>query len=189
VKNYLVKDLMVPLSEYATVPEGSTLFEAVLALEKAQEEYDHTKYKHRAVLILDKEKRVIGKLSHIDVLRALEPEIDRKSEIKNLIRYGFSHEFVGHLRMQQRMEAAPLADLCQKAVQLKVEDFMHTAAESDFIDHKATLDLAIHRLVLGNHLSLLATKDNNVIGILRLADVFAFVYHSMKECSIQGAEV
>ena len=57
MKNFLVKDLMVPLSEYATVPEGSTLFEAVLALEKAQEEYDRTKYRHRAVLILDKKKQ------------------------------------------------------------------------------------------------------------------------------------
>ena len=56
MKNYLVKDLMVPLSEYATVPMGSTLFEAVLALEKAQEEFDHTKYKHRGVLILDPKK-------------------------------------------------------------------------------------------------------------------------------------
>ena len=47
---YIVKDLMVPISEYATVAKGSTLFEAVLALEKAQEEYDHSKYHHRAVL-------------------------------------------------------------------------------------------------------------------------------------------
>ena len=59
MKNYLVKGLMVPLSEYATVPMGSTLFEAVLALEKAQEEFDHTKYKHRGVLILDSKKRVV----------------------------------------------------------------------------------------------------------------------------------
>jgi len=43
---------MAPLSEYATVPMGSTLFETVLALEKAQEEFDHTKYKHRGVLIM-----------------------------------------------------------------------------------------------------------------------------------------
>lgn len=41
---YRVKELMVPLSEYATVPVGSTLFDAVLALEKAQEEFDRTKY-------------------------------------------------------------------------------------------------------------------------------------------------
>lgn len=72
MSDYLVKELMVPLSEYATVPEGSTLFDAVLALEKAQEEFDHTKYRHRDVLILDKDKRVIGKLGQMDVLRALE---------------------------------------------------------------------------------------------------------------------
>ena len=51
MKQYAVKDLMVPISEYATVPEGSTVLEAVIALEKAQEDFDHTRYKHRAVLI------------------------------------------------------------------------------------------------------------------------------------------
>jgi CBS domain-containing protein len=175
---------MVPLSEYATVPVGSTLFEAVLALEKAQEEFDHTKYKHRAVLILDSENRVIGKLSHMDVLQALEPKLDEASEIKELSQFGFSYKFVSNLRMRQRLEAAPLTDLCQKAVELKVEDFMHTAAEGEYIDNEATLDLAIHRLVLGNHLSLLVTQEKNVIGILRLADVFAAIFHAMKECSI-----
>lgn len=35
VKTIIVKDLMVPLEEYATVHEGATLYEAVLALEKA----------------------------------------------------------------------------------------------------------------------------------------------------------
>jgi hypothetical protein len=39
MKNFRVKDLMVPLSEYATVDEDATLYEAVVALEKAQEEY------------------------------------------------------------------------------------------------------------------------------------------------------
>jgi hypothetical protein len=39
MKQYRVKDLMVPISGYATVAVGSTLSEAVVALEKAQEEY------------------------------------------------------------------------------------------------------------------------------------------------------
>ena len=184
MKNFLVKDLMVPLSEYATVPEGSTLFEAVLALEKAQEEYDRTKYRHRAVLILDKKNSVIGKLGHLDVLRALEPEQEETKEIEDLDQFEFSAQFVSSLRMKQRLNAAPLADLCKKAVELKVEDFMQTAAEGELIDSEATLDLAIHQLVFGNHLSLLVTRNKKVIGILRLADVFAAVYHSMKECSI-----
>jgi hypothetical protein len=175
---------MVPLSEYATVPEGSSLFEAVQALEKAQEEYDHTKYRHRAVLILDKKNSVIGKLGHLDVLRALEPEQEEAKEIEDLDQFEFSAKFVSSLRMQQRLNAAPLTDLCRKAVELKVEDFMHTAAEGELIDSEETLDLAIHQLVFGNHLSLLVTRNNKIIGILRLADVFAAVYHSMKECSI-----
>lgn len=180
MKNYSVKDLMVPLSEYATVPVGSTLFEAVLALEKAQEEFDHTKYRHRAVLILDKNNRVIGKLSHMDALRALEPKVDPSNEIKDLIQFGFSHRFVADLRRQERLKGAPLSDLYHKATQLKVEDFMRATAEDELIDHEASLDIAIHQLVLGKHLSLLVTRKEKVVGILRVADVFAAVFHTMK---------
>lgn len=185
MKTYRVKDLMVPLSEYATVPVGSTLFEAMLALEKAQEEFDHTKYKHRGILILDQEQRVIGKLSHLHALSALEPKQDDGHGIQELDRFGFSPKFIRHLRKNKRREAAPLEDLCRKAVELKVEDFMHIAAEDELIDHDATLDLAIHQLVQEKLLSLLVTRDGHTIGILRLADVFAAVYHNMTECSLE----
>ena len=54
MKTNKIEDLMVPLSEYATVIVGATLFEAILALEKAQGDFDQTKYRHRAILVLDK---------------------------------------------------------------------------------------------------------------------------------------
>jgi hypothetical protein len=185
VKTYRVKDLMVPLSEYATVPVGSTLFEAMLALEKAQEEFDHTKYKHRGILILDAEERVIGKLSHLHALSALEPREEAGNDIQELGQFGFSPKFIRELRKSKRRQAAPLEDLCRKAVELKVEDFMHIAAEDEFIDHEATLDLAVHQIVQEKLLSLLVTRDGRTIGILRLADVFAAVYHHMTECTLE----
>jgi CBS domain containing-hemolysin-like protein len=52
VKAKLVKDLMVPLSEYATVSEDATLSDAVAALKQSQADYDRTKYRHRAILVL-----------------------------------------------------------------------------------------------------------------------------------------
>jgi len=61
---------------------------------------------------------------------------------------------------------------------------MHAMAEDEFIDHAATLDMAIHQLVQEKLLSLMVTRDDNTIGILRLADVFAAVYHAMKECTL-----
>jgi CBS domain-containing protein len=184
VSDYRVEELMVPLSEYATVPKGSTLFDAVLALEKAQEEFDHTKYKHRGVLILDKDKRVIGKLGQLDVLRALEPKDEDPGEINELSQFGFSSNFVHKLRKQRRMKAKPLKDLCSKASKLRVEDFMQTPTEGEIIEQEASLEMAVMQLVTGRHISLLVTRDKEIIGVLRLTDAFAAVYHTMKECEI-----
>ena len=184
MSEYRVKELMVPMSEYATVPVGSTLFDAVLALEKAQEEFDRTKYKHRGILILDKDKRVIGKLGQSDVLRALEPKDENPGEINELSQFGFSSNFVHKLRKQRKLNAAPLKNLCSKASRLKVEDFMQTPSEGEFIEAEAYLDMAVMQLVTGHHISLLVTRNKELIGILRMTDVFAAVYHTMKECEI-----
>jgi len=184
VSDYLVKELMVPLSEYATVPEGSTLFDAVLALEKAQEEFDHTKYKHRGVLILDKDKRVIGKLGQLDVLRALEPKDEDPGEVNELSQFGFSSKFIHKQRTHRRMKATPLKDLCSKASKLRVEDFMQAPSEGEFIEQEASLEMAIMQLVMGRHISLLVTRNKEILGVLRMTDAFAAVFHTMKECEI-----
>ena len=182
MSTYFVRELMVPLSEYATVPAGSTLFDAVLALEKAQEEFDQTKYRHRAVLILDADEQVVGKLSQTDVLVALEPQYEDLDATGELLRYGFSTSFVRDMRKQRRLRAKPLKDICGKATKLKVEDFMQAPSEGEFIDEDASLEIAILQLVMGQHFSLLVTRDKKITGILRLTDVFGAVYHIMKAC-------
>lgn len=182
---FTVKDLMVPLSEYATVPEGSTLFEAVMALERAQEEFDHTKYRHRGILILNKERRVVGKISQVDVLRALESEDRELKEVKELDQFGFSPKFLRNLYKKRRLQGVHLNDMCSSAVRVKVEDCMQTIQEGEYIDQDASLDAAIHHLILENHLSLLVTDHRKeIVGVLRLSDVFAAVFHAMKECEV-----
>ena len=65
-----VKDLMVPIEEYATVSQDATLFEAVQALERAQEKLNRTQclYLHRAILVFDQNKKIIGKISQLDIM-------------------------------------------------------------------------------------------------------------------------
>jgi len=179
---------MVPISEYATVPEGSTLFEAILALEKAQDEFDQKKYHHRAILILDKKGRVIGKLSQLGVLRALEPKDEDVEGIDELGKFGFSQELVQGLRKERRLQGVPLKDLYVRTARLKVEDFMQAPTEGEYVEQDASLDIAVHQLVLGNHLALLVTKAREIVGILRLTDVFGAVLRDMKECMGTRAE-
>jgi CBS domain-containing protein len=184
VKSYLVKDLMVPLSEYATVTENASLYEAVLALEKAQESFEdrHTRYSHRAILILDEGGNVIGKLSQLDVLRALEPKYQKMIQGEGLHRYGFAKEFEQSILEKFGLFASPMEDICRKAGEKNVKEFMYNPTAGEYVSEDATLGLAIHQLIIGHHQSLLVTRGKKIVGILRLTDVFAAVFHKMKEC-------
>ena len=182
--SYTIKDLMVPLSEYATVSEDATLYEAVLALEEAQENFEdkHTRYRHRAILMLDKKGSVVGKLSQLDVLKALEPKYQEKVEGKESHRLGISKSFMKSVFEDYKLFASPLDDICRKAGEQPVRKFMHTPGEGEYVAEDASLEVAIHQLIMGHNQSLLVTRKKKIVGILRLTDVFAAVFHKMKEC-------
>lgn len=182
MKTYKIEDLMVPLSEYATVTVGATLFDAITALEKAQGEFDKTKYRHRAVLVLDKNSDVIGKISQHTALKALEPQYLKMAASSSAAHYGFSVTFLKDLQDQYSLLDGALENICKKAARTKVEDFMSKLTEGEFIDSNASLDKAIHMLVMGHYQSLMVKKANRVVGVLRLTDVFAAVFHVMKSC-------
>ena len=76
MKTIKVADLMVPLSEYATVPDDASLYDAVMALEKSQEKYTykHSEYRHRAILVFGPKSKVIGKISQSMCCGRLEPK-------------------------------------------------------------------------------------------------------------------
>lgn len=184
MKDYRVEDIMVPIEEYATVSQDATLYEAVMALEKAQEDFNRNRYAHRAVVILDDQKNLVGKLSQLDVLRALEPKYSEMQTQAGLARYGFTKKFIQSMMEQYRLWDRPLTDICLKAADVKVADIMTTPSEGEIIEEDASLGQAIHLLVMGQHQSLLVLRKKEIVGILRLTDVFAAIFHSMKECKL-----
>jgi len=186
VKSYTIKDLMVPLSEYATVTEEATLYEAVLSLEAVQEKFEdkHTRYRHRAILMLDKAGNVVGKLSQLDVLKALEPKYQDMIQGQGSHRFGFTKKFMQSMLEDYSLFANPLDDICRKAGEQPVKKFMHTPTEGEYVSEDTSLEVAIHQLIMGHHQSLLVTRKEKIVGILRLTDVFAAVFHRMKACFV-----
>lgn len=179
----IVKDYMVPLAEYATVSEEATLFEAVLALEEAQKKFITNRYQHRGILVYDANQKIIGKISQHDVLSALEPQY-KKMGMTSLTRFGMNRDFLRTMYEQFDILHQPLDDICRKASRLKVKNFMSKPAEGDYINDDASLNEAIHQLVMMHLQSLLVTHDDEIVGILRLTDVFAEVCESMKKCEM-----
>jgi CBS domain-containing protein len=184
MKSISVKQLMIPLAEYATVSEDATLYEAVVALEEAQKRFDSERDRHRAILVLGKDNQVVGKLSQWDILKGLEPKYDQIGQRKDTSRYGFSPEFLRSMMDSYGLWRKPLEDLCRKGAETKVGTLMHTLEEGEYVAEDAPLDEAIHLLVMGHHQSLLVRSGDKIVGILRLSDVFREICRMIKTCRI-----
>ncbi len=173
-----VKDLMVPLDEYAVVPEEATLLEAVIALEEAQKRLPDGRAPHRAVLVTDKNKRIVGKVGQLAFLKALEPKYNVLGDLEMLARAGVQAEFISSMMENYQFFQDNLTDLCWRGRNIRVRDVMRPVAEH--IDENASLREAIHQIIMLQTLSILVTRGSDVIGLLRLSDLYEEVAMQMK---------
>jgi len=185
MKEKKVKEVMIALSDYATVSENDTLAVAIKTLKKAREDskYGH---KHRAVLVFDKKQQIVGKVSIRCILQSLEPKYcqlehqDAKGSL-GAARFGFSEHFLNSLIDNFCLWDESLEELVKHAAKLKIKDIMYTPSNGEYVDADASVAAAVHQLILGTHQSLLVTKDKKVVGILRLVDVFELVSEAIGE--------
>jgi CBS domain-containing protein len=179
---------MVFFEEYASIHQDANLFEAVLALEKAQEEFrrPEAQYPHRAILVYDDDGKIVGKLSQLDIMRALEPKyrMAASGQDGRIMASGFSQDFLRAMARQFALWDKPLSDICKKATEMKAKNCMYIPEEGEYVKADDTLALAMHQLVMGHHQSLLVTRGGSIVGILRLTDVFSQIVETMKDCNL-----
>jgi len=195
MKDILIKELMVPLEEYVTVSDDATLAEAVATLEEAQAEYfkdavKSRRFPHRALLVLDKRGKVRGKLSQLDIIKALEPKyksIFSSDSMSRMADIGLSQHFLRDMLSSYSLFDKPLRDICKKSAAIKVKDCMYAPVDNEVVQEEETLEKAVHQLVFGRHQSLLVTDaQNNIVGILRLVDVFEAISQAIRECAFDS---
>ncbi len=180
MKTITVKELMVPIKKYATVSRDATLREAILALEKAQLALDPSRHKHRAVLVLDESGKVVSKITMKHILIALEPNYGKVEGTGVLERSGYSPDLIRSMLENNALWTEPLQFFRERAAKLKVGDLIHAPSEDEYIDENATLGEAIHQMIVNPYLSLLVTSGDEVLGILRLSDVFTKISDVIK---------
>ena len=180
MKTIKVKELMVPLEDYATVLSGATLLEAILALEKAQLTLDPSMHKHRAILVLNESGKVVSKMTMKSILIALEPDYGKVEGTEVLERSGYSPDLIKSMLEDNALWAKPLQFIRERAAHLIVGEFIQTPSQTEYIHENATLGEAVHQFIVSPYHSLLVTRDDEVIGILRLSDIFTKVCDIIK---------
>jgi hypothetical protein len=138
----------------------------------------------RAVLIQDEEGKIVGKLNLHDILRGLEPNYKSIGDLRSVSVSGFSLSFIQSMLEDYRLWDKPLADICGKGAGIKVKELGYIPIEDRYIREHATLDEAVHHFIVSRNQILLVTgrESDEVVGVLRLDDVFIKVWDTMKTC-------
>ncbi len=184
MRKITVKELMVPINEYPTVFEDDTIFNAVMALEKAQAQFDKDRYRHRAILVCNRKKHIIGKVSQWDLIKSLEPKYDELGDMRSISLSGFSQEFLKSMMEQHKLFNDNLNSICNRIAGKKVKDIMYQPTDGEMVEADATFGEAVHALIVGHHQSLLVIEGEAIVGILRLTDVFNLLCEKIKSCEI-----
>lgn len=165
-----VKDIAVPLSEYAVVEQGATLREALEALRRSQALVPPGRQPHRAILVRDAAGEIVGKVHYFAFLRALAPEREARSTPRYTERAGLDDSLLESSMHMLDFLTGELVDVRERARIVTVDEVCTTSTVS--IDEDQSISRAMSMFLKHQTLSLLVTRSGRTIGILRLSDVF-----------------
>lgn len=166
---HTVDELMLPLDRYPRVSAAATLKQALTALREARRQSPAGAEPPRAVLAVDDEGHVVGKLSLWGILRALDARLRTRELVPPLVRTDKAAELLAAGEPGSHLFDGDFTARCEEAAGVLVRDVMLSARES--VAAGAPIGQAIEKMVLHRAQSLLVTRDQQVIGVLRLSDV------------------
>lgn len=173
----LVKELMLPIHECVTVSQEATVGECI-RISHRPEDWRHGKGDacgHRALLVLDEETRVVGKLNDKDIVSKMEPRYRAQREPEttaHIFAAGLSPALLKSMMERHSYWDETFDRKYQQVLNVKVKDCMHTPKAHECVQEGDPLELAVHQLVIGHHQSLLVTAGDSIVGTLTLTGVF-----------------
>jgi CBS domain containing-hemolysin-like protein len=182
MKKIQVKKIMIPISNYVTVQKEDSLVEVLQSLEQARK--SDNEHAHRDAIVVDANGVFIGKVTMIDIFRALEPnykKVEKQPQTSML-----STKYVIQVARDFNLWMEPTQTICERGSRLKVADVMHIPEKMEYIKETATLEKALHLFVMGIHQPLIVkNKNSKITGVLRFGDVYEAVRQRLldRSCS------
>ena len=176
----LVKDVMIPISRYVTVKKTDTLIDVLQALDGARE--SEAEHAHRDAIVVDDAGDFVGKVTMIDIFRTLEPNYRKVDEKKAM--GALTKLFVDKAVKDFNLWMEPMQDVCSRGAHRFVGDVMHVPEDADYISGKDSIELALHKYVMGVHQPLIVKEGDAVTGVVRFGDVFEVTRKAMLSCPI-----
>lgn len=168
----IVKDVMTPISECATVSEDRTVYESILMLEATRQRVMRRDYRPRVLLVHDRNFRVVGSVRHADMLRAFAGLP---------LPTGTCESAPESFEFQVNACRTAFGDLFETVRQVRITEVMRVPSPEEFISSDASIEEAACRVIAGPYLHLFVKSDDEIIGILRMSDLFFTLCEEVKK--------
>lgn len=180
MKKIPVSRIMIPITDYVTVKKNDRLADVLAVIEQTR--LAKGQRAHRDAIVVDENGRFCGKVTMIDIFRALEPnfpKVRREQPSRTL-----TDDFVRKAVRQLNLWLEPLEDVCARGGQVAVADAMHVPKDSEYIQESDTLEKALSLYVMGVHQPLIVKDGDTVTGVLRFGDLFEVVRERLAKCDL-----
>jgi CBS domain-containing protein len=156
----LVKEILVPISDYPNIGDGASVKDAFLILKNNFEKGKG----YRSILVLDERNQLKGVLSLADLIKAVEPQFLKVT--KPDAYQGISVGYPALSLIWQELFSEECKEEAKKPVKEVMAPVQATVTLEDPIAKAAYL------LIMTNSRVLPVLDKDKVIGVVRLVDVF-----------------
>lgn len=159
-----VRDLMIPISEYATVALSASIQEAVRLLETILDESCCSSY--RSVLVMDENGNALGILTLRDLIKAIAPQVVDPNLLPNSITW-IIEDTTPNGYLADIFSAERGKSQAQKTVR-EVMGKMNLIT----VEAETPLIKAVHIMIQKNIGTLPVIDQGKLVGIIRINEVF-----------------
>lgn len=172
MRNTKVKELMITVDRYPTVPKDVSVLQAMKILEEWLANLPPELPPYRAVLVVDESGAIIGKVGHLAFLKAMEPKlkIGRDSNSNSLEKANLSPDILESIERNVHMWDDDYFDICAAVNNTKITEIMHPTDEC--VDEEMPVIYALHQIIELKSISLLVKRGETIVGIIRLIDIY-----------------
>ena len=129
MKGIKVREVMIPISKCLKVRKDHTLIEVFKALDQTR--ITENDAAHKDSIVLDESADFIGKVTMIDIFRALEPNysrVEKQQKMASMLSAGAVMKIARDFNLWME----PTKTICERANQLKVADVMHVFEKIEY---------------------------------------------------------
>lgn len=175
-----VKDIMTNVANLAVVEEGSTLFEAILAIGEVRKQNPAYGMRCPAALVSNGDSRITGFLDFRSMLKSLEPRYGEIAE--TAIEKGPPPDWIESVLKKHGLWADALDDICKTAGEILVKNLMTVPSEKQMINVNTSLNGALFQMVVTGNDYLLVRDGEVLAGVISFSDILAHVCDAVREC-------